>query len=167
MEQTSATMLEAITVTSLFSRIWAEVCSAMISRRRRRSRRGPPPGDLRSIPLIHRRYDDQSRNVMAGAVRLSAQSRQGGSDSLPGRGDTDGYSQQHDRKKTAAAPDIDGMRTAAAAPVMQHRDNEQQAGNQNRTGGDRHRRHRGAARRSQESEEPSGDGSRHQYDHGQ
>src|SRR6185369_13570965 len=46
MEQTSATILEAITVTSLSSRIWAEVCSAMISRRRRRSRRGPPPGDI-------------------------------------------------------------------------------------------------------------------------
>src|SRR5215469_11224790 len=46
MEQTSATMFEAITVTSLSSRIWADVCSAMISRKRRRSRRGPPPTDI-------------------------------------------------------------------------------------------------------------------------
>src|SRR6185437_7063653 len=46
MEQTSATMLEAITATSLSSRICALVCSAMISRRRRRSSRGPPAADI-------------------------------------------------------------------------------------------------------------------------
>src|SRR5690242_13866221 len=108
MEQTSATMLEAITATSLSSRIWADVCSAMISRRRRNSRRGPPPGDIRSIPLNHRHYDDQSGNVMA-RMALSAQPRHGGGDGLPGRGGADRYSQQHDRKKKAAAPDIDGM----------------------------------------------------------
>ena len=51
MEQTSATMLEAMTVTSLSSRIWALVCSAMISRRRRSSRRGPPAAGHQIIPL--------------------------------------------------------------------------------------------------------------------
>src|SRR5438445_11714455 len=56
MEQTSATMLEAMTVTSLSSRIWALVCSAMISRRRRRSRRGPPPGDIKCSPLNREDY---------------------------------------------------------------------------------------------------------------
>src|SRR6185312_3947398 len=39
-------MLAAMTVTSLSSRIWAEVCSAMISRRRRSNKRGPPALDM-------------------------------------------------------------------------------------------------------------------------
>jgi len=70
-------------------------------------------------------------------------------------------------RTTPPPPDIDGMRTAAAAPVMQHRDNEKQAGDQNRTGGDRHGGTTGPPGGAQESEEPSGDGSRHQHDHGQ
>src|SRR6201999_2369474 len=60
MEQTSATMLEAMTVTSLSSRICALVCSAMISRRRRNKRRGPPPADISSIPLNRENYGSGS-----------------------------------------------------------------------------------------------------------
>src|SRR6185437_14022341 len=53
MEQTSATMLEAITATSLSRRICALVCSAMISRRRRRSSRGPPAEDIKPFLARH------------------------------------------------------------------------------------------------------------------
>src|SRR5471032_250686 len=56
MEQTSATMLEAITVTSLSRRIWALVCSAMISRNRRKSRRGPPTATVINQPRLFQLY---------------------------------------------------------------------------------------------------------------
>ena len=45
-EQTSAQMRLNKLVSVIASNMVAEVCSAMISRRRRRSRRGPPPGDI-------------------------------------------------------------------------------------------------------------------------
>src|ERR1700744_2223779 len=69
MEQTSATMLEAMTPTSLSSRICALVCSAMISRRRRSNRRGPPAADIRSFPACHdpRECEPSSESIyMAG-----------------------------------------------------------------------------------------------------
>src|SRR5689334_21341654 len=69
MEQTSATMLEAMTLTSLSSRIWADVCSAMISRRRRNSRRGPPPGDIKCSPLNREDYVSGSVQLIGGMQR--------------------------------------------------------------------------------------------------
>ena len=41
-EQTSATMLAAISTTILSRRSWAETCSAMVSRSRLNKTRGPP-----------------------------------------------------------------------------------------------------------------------------
>src|SRR5216683_2363618 len=41
-EQTSATMLAAISTTILSNRSWAETCSAMVSRSRLSKTRGPP-----------------------------------------------------------------------------------------------------------------------------
>src|SRR5581483_1236128 len=73
MEQTSATMLEAITETSLSSRVWALVCSAMISRRRRSSRRGPPAVGIRNPPSSRKDYGLGRVQLIGGMERPDRQ----------------------------------------------------------------------------------------------
>src|SRR5580693_2981698 len=73
MEQTSATMLEAITVTSLSRRIWALVCSAMISRRRRRRTRGPPPVGINQSRLNRNDYVSGRIQLIGGMKRPDRQ----------------------------------------------------------------------------------------------
>jgi len=69
-----ATMLEAITVTSLSRRIWALVCSAMISRRRRRRTRGPPPVGINQSRLNRNDYVSGRIQLIGGMKRRTASS---------------------------------------------------------------------------------------------